>query len=68
VPDPNDKRSRLISLTAAAARRMPKGKSIMGATCDIALAGFNQKEIDQLAGLMARINANLQRAADEIAR
>jgi len=66
VPDPNDKRSRLISLTSAASRQMPKGKAIMDATCEIALAGFNPKEVDQLAALMARINANLQKAADEL--
>lgn len=68
VPDPNDKRSRLISLTATASRHLPKGKTILDAACKIALDGFNQKEIDQLAGLMARINANLQRAADEVSR
>ena len=66
VPDPNDKRSRLISLTSAASRHMPKGKAILDAACEIALAGFNQKEVDQLAALMARINANLQKAADEV--
>lgn len=66
VPDPADKRSRLISLTATASRHMPKGKAILDATSRIALAGFNVKEIDQLAGLMARINANLQAAADEV--
>ncbi len=68
IPDPNDKRSRLISLTPAASRQMPRGKAIMEATCAVALAGFNQKEIDQLAVLMARINANLQKVADEIAQ
>ena len=68
IPDPNDKRSRLISLSAAASRQLPKGKAVMDAACDIALKGFNQKEIDQLAGLMARINANLQKAADEVSR
>lgn len=67
IADPDDKRSRLISLTAAAARHIPKGKAIMDATCEVALTGFSRKEIDQLAALMARINANLQKAADDIA-
>ncbi len=66
IADPNDKRSRLISLSAAASRQLPRGKAIMDATCEIALAGFNRKEIEQLAVLMARINANLQKEADEV--
>lgn len=64
IPDPDDKRSRLISLTDSASRRMPRGKAIMDATCARALAGFSQKDLDQLTALMLRINANLDLAAD----
>jgi MarR family transcriptional regulator for hemolysin len=64
IADPNDKRSRLISLTDSASRRMPKGKAIMDATCARALAGFSQKDLDQLTALMLRINANLDLVAD----
>lgn len=65
IPDPNDKRSRLISLTSIASRRMPRGKAIMDATCEEALVGFSNTDIDQLRELLLRINANLDRAADE---
>jgi MarR family transcriptional regulator for hemolysin len=65
VPDPADKRSRLISLTATASRNMPKGKAIMDATRVIALKGFSKPEIDQLSVLMGRIHANLLRAEED---
>lgn len=65
-PDPNDKRSRLISLTESALRRMPKGKAIMDAARNIALTDFSRTDLDRLAKLMQRINNNLQRAADQI--
>ncbi len=62
LPDPADKRSRLIALTASAARRMPKGKAIMDATVDVALAGFSKIEVRQLGDLMQRVLDNLERA------
>ena len=65
VADPADKRSRLISLTAQAARRMPKGKAAMDATVEIALQGFSATEVRRLGELMRRISDNLERAADE---
>lgn len=64
VPDPHDKRSRLISLTDVASRRMPKGKAIMDATSEKALEGLGRADIEQLAALLGRINANLERASD----
>jgi len=67
IADPDDKRSRMISLTDIASRRMPKGKAIMDATCEEALDGFSNADIDQLRGLLLRINANLDRVADEAA-
>jgi MarR family transcriptional regulator, transcriptional regulator for hemolysin len=65
VADPNDKRSRLISLTETASRRMPKGKVIMDAAVDIALQGFSPAEVERLGELIARIKDNLERAADD---
>lgn len=62
-PDPNDMRSRLISLTDVAARRMPRGKAIMDTTCEQALMDFTQAEIDQLRTLLRRVTANLDRMA-----
>jgi len=65
IPDPDDKRSRLISLTDGASRRMPKGKAIMDAACEKALQDFSQADIDQLAALLQRLNVNLDRVGDE---
>lgn len=61
VPDPDDKRSRLISLTPMAARRMPKAKALMDAHVEQALAGFSAEERAQLGALLARVNANVAR-------
>ncbi len=63
--DPKDRRSRLISLTGRATRRMHKGKAIMDATVKIALQGFNAADIERLDELMRRINQNLERAEEE---
>ena len=65
--DPNDRRSRLVELTALASRRMPQGKAIMEATVAIALTGFSQAEVKCLTDLMQRVNANLDRAAAGLA-
>ena len=61
VDDPADKRSRLISLTPLAARRLPKAKALMDGHTQQALAGFSQAEIEQLLALLARVNANVER-------
>jgi len=65
IPDPEDMRSRLISLTDSARQRMHEGKAIMDATVKIALQGLSPAEIERLNELMGRINGNLQRAADD---
>jgi DNA-binding MarR family transcriptional regulator len=62
VADPADKRSRLISLTSGALRRMQKGKAVMDATVKIALQGLSTADIERLSELMRRINDNLERA------
>jgi DNA-binding MarR family transcriptional regulator len=61
VPDPQDGRSRLISLTPLAARRLPKAKALMDAHAQRALAGFSQEEIAQLTALLVRLDANVER-------
>lgn len=65
APDPHDKRSHLVSLTADASERMPKGKAVMEAVSRQALAGFTKEERDQLMTLILRVNANLDRAVSE---
>lgn len=61
VADPQDKRSRLISLTPLAARRLPKAKALMDAHVEQALAGFSPEEIEQLTALLLRLDANVER-------
>lgn len=61
VADPDDGRSRLISLTPLAAKRLPKAKALMDAHAQDALAGFSADEVAQLAALLERLNANVER-------
>ncbi|MBI0331068.1 MarR family winged helix-turn-helix transcriptional regulator [Burkholderia plantarii] len=61
VADPADKRSRLISLTEDADRKLPEGKAVLDEASRIALDGFSDDERRQLAGLLARVNTNLDR-------
>jgi len=61
VDDPADKRSRLISLTPLAAKRLPKAKALMDAHTQEALAGFSQAEVEQLAAMLLRVNENIER-------
>jgi MarR family transcriptional regulator for hemolysin len=61
VDDPADKRSRLISLTPLAARRLPKARALMEAHSQQALAGFSRAEVAQLLALLQRVNANVER-------
>ena len=61
VPDPDDKRSRLISLTPLATRRLPKAKAVMDAHAQQVLEGFSAEDIAQLMALLTRLNANVER-------
>ena len=65
VPDPADRRSRLISLTARASKQMPDGKLVMDGACETALKGLTNEERTQLLGFLVRIDANLERARAE---
>lgn len=59
LPDPEDGRSRLISLTAACRERMPKAKGVMQLLGGEALEGFSAEEEQGLAGLLARLADNV---------
>lgn len=61
TPDPADGRSRLISLTENAARRLPKGRSVMEAASEMALQGLTAPERATLMLLLERVLANLER-------
>lgn len=63
LQDPADKRSRLISLTDKARQRLPAGRAVMDAVKDKALEGFSAVEVEVLASLVGRVQANLERAA-----
>jgi MarR family transcriptional regulator for hemolysin len=60
-PDPADRRVQLISLTAHAARRMPRAKAVLEARTADALSGFSATEVAQLSTLLRRLNANIDR-------
>ncbi|AOR71237.1 MarR family transcriptional regulator [Burkholderia stabilis] len=61
VPDPHDGRSRLISLTDSAAKGLARCRVVMDDASEQALAGLSDAERDQLAALLGRVNANLER-------
>ncbi|KAF1005495.1 MAG: Transcriptional regulator SlyA [Luteibacter sp.] len=63
VPDPADGRSRLVSLTGQATRRLPAGKAVMDSLAVKALEGFSREERDVLQDLLSRIQANLERVS-----
>ncbi len=66
VPDPNDKRSRLISLTVRAEQQLPKGKAVMDQAGKVALAGFTAADLELLMALLLRMNTNLDQAIDAL--
>jgi MarR family transcriptional regulator for hemolysin len=55
LPDPEDGRSRLISLTTACRERMPKARGVMQALSAEALQGFSAEEVATLGGLLTRL-------------
>ncbi len=68
LPDPDDKRSRLISLTAIGIQRLPKAKALMDASTTDALTGFTRQEFEQLVSLLSRLNENLDRMAEGVGK
>jgi len=61
APDPADGRSRLISLTEGATRRLPRGKAVMEAASESALQGLTTQERASLMSLLERVLGNLER-------
>lgn len=64
VADPQDKRSRLITLTESARARLPAARAIMEQGTAQALAGFSAEDEATLLALLLRVNANLERAGE----
>lgn len=65
TPDPNDGRSRRVTLTDAALARLPDAIAVLFAGNRDALAGFTQAEAEQLVSLLARLLLNLDRLASD---
>ncbi len=63
-PDPADGRSSRIALTPAAEARLPDAIDVLLRGNEAVLAGFTSDEADQLASLLQRVIANLDRIAN----
>jgi MarR family transcriptional regulator for hemolysin len=61
VPDPSDRRSSLIMLTAEAERRLPAGRAILRQSNADMTAGLSDAEIAQLLSLLGRVLENVDR-------
>jgi MarR family transcriptional regulator for hemolysin len=61
TPDPTDKRSSNIALTAQAKERLPHACEVILQGNLEALAGFSEQEREQLGSLLVRLIANLDR-------
>jgi MarR family transcriptional regulator for hemolysin len=64
TPDPNDRRSSLISLTEEAERRLPAGRAVLRQGNAEMTQGLTRAEVDQLVGLLRRVLFNVE-AMDE---
>jgi DNA-binding MarR family transcriptional regulator len=64
TPDPNDKRSSLISLTPKAFDLLPEGRAILAQVNEEALAGFSEKEKTALVGFLRRVMMNVEPMAE----
>ena len=62
-PDPRDRRSSVITLTAMAKRKLPAARELLVMGHGEALEGFSEKEIAVLTRLLERVLANLEKTA-----
>lgn len=60
MPDPNDRRSSLISLTEEAERRLPAGRAVLRQGNVEMTQGLTRAEIEQLVGLLQRVLVNVE--------
>ena len=65
LPDPADRRSRLISLRPEAARRLPKAKARMDALAAGVLAALAPQDVATLTALLQQITERLDRLVDD---
>ncbi|GAC88984.1 transcriptional regulator MarR [Gluconobacter thailandicus F149-1 = NBRC 100600] len=60
TPDPNDRRSSLISLTKMALERLPAGRAVLRQGNADMTKGLTSEEIDTLVVLLRRVLANIE--------
>jgi MarR family transcriptional regulator, transcriptional regulator for hemolysin len=63
-PDPGDRRSSLISLTAAARSRLAAGRDVLVEGNRDAMRGLSDAEVATLFDLLARVLANIEAMED----
>jgi MarR family transcriptional regulator for hemolysin len=63
-PDPRDRRSSLISLTASAKKKLAPAREAFVAGHDEALSGFSEAEIAQFMAFLQRTVSNLESLDD----
>lgn len=63
TPDPADRRSSRVTLTAVAEARMPEAVAVLLRGNQEALSGFTDAEAEQLVDLLTRLIVNLDRVA-----
>ncbi len=66
TPDPQDKRSSLISLTPAAMKKLPRARAVLMQGSTLALQGFTAREIATLSRLLKRVVENMEAATQEM--
>ncbi|CAN5446815.1 MarR family transcriptional regulator [soil metagenome] len=59
-PDPNDKRSSLVSLTDAALSRLPAGQAVLRHGNADMTNGLSRSEVDALVALLRRVLSNIE--------
>ena len=64
-PDPNDRRSSLISLTKATMARLPAGRAILHKSNTEVVRGLSGDEIATLMRLLAHVLANVEAMEDQ---
>lgn len=62
-PNPDDKRSSLISLTPSALEKLPAAREVLLEGGKIALQGFTDQEVETLSQLLRRVIHNLDPTA-----
>ena len=62
VPDPDDRRSFLISLAPSTIKKLPRAREVLLQGNEVALHGFTDREIATLSRLLQRVVVNLEDA------